>query len=412
MIKVCDCIMGSGKSQSAIAYMNEHKDKKFVYVTPYLDEATRIVEACPDLDFKEPSDAISEFDFSKVSHTRYLLSLGHNIASTHAALRSYTKDMLDNIRKFGYTLIIDEAMDVFHEAEYKAADIRLLQRAGFFNETDDGYEWTGLEYEGGKLTDLYLMLRCSNLMKVSVKGEKTRFYYWAVPIDVLRAFSDTIVLTYLFHCQEFKYFLDIYGEEYKYIGILKEGDSYRFTEDRGYIPEYVPRLKEMIHIFDNEKINSIGDGKKAISKNWFKDHPEEVKQLKNNLYNYFRNYRKCGVDPIMWGTYKNCAVKLRGKGYTNQHLVFNQKATNEFRDRTSLAYCVNIFQRPSRVKFFREIGITYDEDGYALSTMIQWIWRSAIRDGKEIWIYIPSRRMRELLIGWIEKVTKEAVIHG
>ena len=41
------------------------------------------------------------------------------------------------------------------------------------------------------------------------------------------------------------------------------------------------------------------------------------------------------------------------------------------------------------------------DDEYALSEMIQWIWRSAIRDGKEIWVYIPSRRMRELLKKWL-----------
>ena len=29
------------------------------------------------------------------------------------------------------------------------------------------------------------------------------------------------------------------------------------------------------------------------------------------------------------------------------------------------------------------------------------IWRSAIRDGKPINLYIPSKRMRELLINWI-----------
>lgn len=41
------------------------------------------------------------------------------------------------------------------------------------------------------------------------------------------------------------------------------------------------------------------------------------------------------------------------------------------------------------------------EDDYALSEMIQWVWRSAIRDGKEIWVYIPSRRMRELFQNWL-----------
>ena len=38
--------------------------------------------------------------------------------------------------------------------------------------------------------------------------------------------------------------------------------------------------------------------------------------------------------------------------------------------------------------------------------MVQWIWRSAIRDGNEVNLYIPSRRMRELLIGWIDSVSK------
>ena len=35
--------------------------------------------------------------------------------------------------------------------------------------------------------------------------------------------------------------------------------------------------------------------------------------------------------------------------------------------------------------------------------MLQFIWRSAIRDGEEIWIYIPSIRMRRLLYEWIEE---------
>ena len=41
---------------------------------------------------------------------------------------------------------------------------------------------------------------------------------------------------------------------------------------------------------------------------------------------------------------------------------------------------------------------------YALSTMLQWIWRSAIRRGEEIWLYVPSRRMRTLLKDWMERV--------
>ena len=46
---------------------------------------------------------------------------------------------------------------------------------------------------------------------------------------------------------------------------------------------------------------------------------------------------------------------------------------------------------------------------YSLSVLIQWIWRSAIRDGEEIWIYIPVQRMRELLEQWIDEVSSGVV---
>lgn len=60
-------------------------------------------------------------------------------------------------------------------------------------------------------------------------------------------------------------------------------------------------------------------------------------------------------------------------------------------------------------RFFEGRGIVMDQDGFALSEMLQFIWRSAVRDEKEIWVYIPSRRMRNLLERWIEKVSAREV---
>ncbi|MEG2695893.1 MAG: hypothetical protein RR966_15745, partial [Acinetobacter sp.] len=42
------------------------------------------------------------------------------------------------------------------------------------------------------------------------------------------------------------------------------------------------------------------------------------------------------------------------------------------------------------------------EDIFALSEMVQWVWRSAIREGNPINIYVPSSRMRDLLERWLE----------
>ena len=46
-------------------------------------------------------------------------------------------------------------------------------------------------------------------------------------------------------------------------------------------------------------------------------------------------------------------------------------------------------------------GFPVKEDVFALSEMVQWIWRSAIREGNPINIYVPSSRMRSLLQRWL-----------
>ena len=64
---------------------------------------------------------------------------------------------------------------------------------------------------------------------------------------------------------------------------------------------------------------------------------------------------------------------------------------------------MNRYMNPIVKNFFLQHGVAVDEDGYALSEMLQFIWRSAIRNGEEIWVYIPSIRMRNLLKQWIEE---------
>ena len=407
MIKVCDAIMGSGKSQSTISYINDHKNEKFVYITPYLDEATRIRDGCPDLQFAEPSKTISSYNFSKLEHTKYLLEKGRNITTTHAAFRSYTNDMLESIRRGGYTLFVDEAVEVFQEAKYSDGDIDVFLESGYVQYESGVYSLTGKEYTGDRLRDLFEMLQCNNLIKVDSKAKGTQYYYWTLPREIFTSFKEVYILTYLFDSQEIKYFMDINKIDYKYIGIRHEGSEYHFTEYPEYIPSYVENLENKLRIFSKEKINCVGDNRNALSANWLKTHTTEREVLRKNLYTFMRYHNQCSCNDIMWSTFNGNVKSLRGRGFYTQNVAFNKKATNDYRDRSVLAYCVNIFAHPNKVRFFARYGITYDENGYALSTMIQWIWRSAIRDGKEIQLYIPSRRMRELLVAWIKDTSKK-----
>lgn len=410
MVYVCDAIMGAGKSQSAIAYMNEHPEERFVYITPYIEETERIQENCPQKKFVTPSAKLRGYGYSKIEHTRKLLANGENISTTHAAFRLYTEDMIENIVRWKYTLIIDEAVNVLTEMQESAADVDVLEKAGYVSSHGNGvYTFNGGDYGGGRLDDLFQMLKRNNILRIGGNDPKHRendvLFYWELHPDVLKAFRKVFVLTYLFDGQDVKYYLEMNGIEYQRIGIRRTEDQYHFSETMEYCPAYIEHLDKMIHIFDNKKMNEIGSGKFALSSSWYdRADPKEITKLKNNLYNFFHNYfGNVPSEDVMWATFKDYGAKLRGRGFSNQLTSCTLRAFNTMRNKTVLAYCVNIFVNPFKRRYFCSHGGDYDDDSYALSTMVQWIWRSAIRDGNEITLYIPSERMRTLLIDWIKK---------
>ena len=45
-VKVCDAIMGSGKTQAAIVKMDRCVDRRYMFITPYLNECERVCAAC------------------------------------------------------------------------------------------------------------------------------------------------------------------------------------------------------------------------------------------------------------------------------------------------------------------------------------------------------------------------------
>jgi hypothetical protein len=204
----------------------------------------------------------------------------------------------------------------------------------------------------------------------------------------------------------------------KYRHLYVTGDSvetYRFTtEPTSYKQRY--NYKQLITIYDDEKLNMIGDADTALSKTWYMRNKDNVliQQLKANTLNFFCNkltvynettekWEKSKSSNNIWTTFKDYKNLISGKGYAKGYLASNMRATNNYRNRSVIAYLVNKYFNPFVKNFFMGQGIEVQEDDYAVSEMLQFLWRSAIRDGKRITIYIPSRRMRTLLINWINE---------
>lgn len=405
MIRVCDAIMGSGKTSAAITYMNERTDKRFIYITPYLSEVSRVLDACASRGFVEPKKKIKEYEYTKTGHTKRLIEDGANIVTTHQAFSYYTKDMLDTIRKQHYTLIIDESLSSMGKTDTLPCDLEILTKSEFVKETEDGYTLKKEGYTGSKYVEEMRYLQSRDLIRDDGSDDVPGAYYWLLPADLISAFDDVIVLTYLFEAQEMCYFMLLHHMEYKKIGVeVDEDGTYRFGDYMKYIPEYTKTLGNHIHICDHKKLNDIGKSKFALSKAWL-SRKANTDKLRKDIYNYFKNIMgDHDAEERMWGSYDKTENALRGKGYSKGFVVFNERATNAYSDKRVLVYAVNVFPNSGKKLFMSKHGIEINDDLYALSFIVQWIWRSAIRNGEDIWIYIPSKRMRDILIDWIDKV--------
>lgn len=396
-IKIVDSIMGSAKTTKLIQQMNEDKNNKYIYITPFLSEVERVKNECVDRRFYEPRN----YGHGKLENLHNMLEKGYNICSTHALFKISNDVTRELIEVNDYILVLDEVLCIVEQLIIKKDDVKmLLDNELIFIENDGLVRWNKnkLNFDS-RFNDIKQMALNKNLYIIN-----DVVLIWSFPADIFKKFKEVFVLTYLFEGQLQKYYYDIFGIEYEYYHV--EGnwkDGFKLIKGKNDDSKIKKELKGKIHILE-DKINKIGDNRYALSVSWFEKEENKrlIGVLKNHIGNYFKNKVKAKSNELIWTTYKEFKGKLKGRGYTKGFIVLNTRATNEYRDKKYLAYCCNIFLKPVIKRFFELKGVRVNQELYALSEMLQWIWRSGIREGKEIWVYVPSKRMRDLLVNWLE----------
>lgn len=401
IINVVDSIMGSGKTSAAINKMNQDKENNYIFITPFLKEVERIKESCADRKFIEPENKGG----GKLESLHYLIGREYNIASTHALFKMYNDDTKELIRNKNYILILDEVFNVLEHIPLHKDDIALMLKEFAHLDENNYVIWDGDDYEGSKFRDIKMMAKNHNLILID-----NILLLWNFPVDIFESFKEVYILTYMFEAQVQKYYYDLNSAEINYLGVNHKDKIYSFSSSHT-APEYAKYLKDKITIVDDEKLNMIGDVETSLSASWFDRDKNRrgkplMKTLKKNLINVFNNKFQTVSDDNMWTTYKDYKPHISGKGYTKGFVSVNARATNDYRHKKSLAYCANIFFNPYLKNYFLERGVNVMEEKYALSELVQWIWRSSIRESKAIKLYIPSSRMRELLMDWLEELNK------
>lgn len=402
-VTIVDSIMGSGKTTWAKQYMKKHQnDMRFIYVSPYLDEITNnILKDCTFL--IEPDSQLGRG--SKLKHFKELIVSGSSIVTTHALFRIIDEEVLELLKDAGYTLILDEVANVIEQVkEITKEDIRTLKDANLIDVENRKVNWIDDSYKG---------VYESNYVNVKYHAQQENIFlhndtmlFWTFPAKVFGLFENSFILTYLFDGQIQRYYYDLFKIKTTYKSVEKIGRSYALVT---YNPklEGRERYKDLIQIYEGEfNTNYLVDRKPKgyeLSSTWLNCAGDKVKErLKLNLYSYFRYKGKSNDN--LWTTKLSLQNKLKGKGYTKGFISWNMRATNEYQDTHNLAFVYNLYMNPFEKAFFEDAGVKVDEDLLALSNLLQWMWRSAIRkeEPEKINIYIPSIRMRTLLEQWLD----------
>lgn len=438
-ITVVDAVMGTGKSTWAIKHINSNPDTRFIVVLPtlaeverYRSQLTREVFVPNDMDTEyDLDDDGDRIDWTLQDKFRCAARDCKTILTTHRML-----EVLDDISVMilhgrNYQLILDEVTNTISPIPMSKTDYQVLADAGFVTEeeerpgvmkvlnTDKIYCDYRVEKNVQKLLfgNFMLMVRLGNVRRV-----KEQFFIWVASADKLEVPNKVFILTYMFQGSPMDAWMYHHGLTYDLVSV-----------EKGELVDYKPTggkaFKDLIRVCDNPKWNDIGKHKTALSSSWMDKNLEGKVKLKESTRCFFRSL-DATCDDVGWATFRKSSKELAPKGYSvrKSGLKFNPKeiaklrldirsqqycciplnckGTNSYIHVRAMAILANYFSFPAQRHFYETMKAPLDEDQYALSEMVQVIWRSRIRDSREgadrtIDVYIPSRRMRELFIKWL-----------
>lgn len=418
-VQIVDATCGKGKTSWASQYMNEaDTSEKFMFITPFLSEVKRIKKSVTSRRFSEPM--VDTDNVTKLDSLKGLVRQGKDIVSTHQLFLNIDEATLSFIKSHNYTLVLDEVANVIEQAPISKDDIKLLLghdgNEPYVTVDDNGFvTWKKEKYDG-TFKRIERLAKTNNLMILNNTA-----MFWTFPVSVFESFRNVYILTYMFWGQSQRYYFKMFGIPMFFNSVEYNKELCRYELIKYVKPtlENVASLRQNINIYYptkyNEKdMNAIGDKRGAFSNSWLTENikdKEMVKLIKSHAYNFYWNKCKVKSEKVMWTCLKAFEKSLTPKSAKKQFVSLTARATNEYIDKEVCIYLANRFMNPVEKKFFEFHNIRVDQDFWALSELIQWLFRSRVRCGDKIELYIPSSRMRGLLemylngeaVAWFEK---------
>lgn len=461
-VSIVDNIMGSGKTTKMIeqvkAEIAARPDEPILIIVPYLDEIRRYLKEINGLapGFKDEwehdengeyiikagkkvfkYEAISQLnkvgfktpinkDGSKTDNLKNLLSGCKNIITTHTLYTRWDECIADLIRSGEYKVIVDEEIECFKslnlnlgrrermdliECDYLSVDEEHKVHWNRNKDEIDGTFSGNKEYKEIRKYaldgDLFIY---GNLLK-----DAKPFIAWSVPKSFYCCAKSYKIMTYRFQAS----FLAAYFKHHN-IPFRFEDRASTSIKDNKELKRLARKLIEIVEtpasligrgtMYCHKHLNDIDKKemdkiKKNLTNCLARTHkvaPEKLLLTHSQRFAYYADKTKVDADGNYLKNNRKDKKILTPTKYKDSHLAFSCKGTNDYADRNFVVYLHNVYPNSAIKTYLDDKKVPFDPEEYALSVMLQFIWRSAVRKGETIKLMIPSLRMHRLFTEWLE----------
>lgn len=410
-VRVIDCIPGSGKTTFILDEIaNRYRSNKSgvalfpsIIVTPFLSEVKRMKDYLKAKGLTAHEPTVNSTG-KKLDNFKKLISEGKIIITTHSMVDCLDNEALDMLRARSYSLYLDEVHDIVEKLNISPKDYKMILEQKLIT-TDDNklISWIDTEYKG-KFTDIKNLADLGALYKYD-----DTVYVYCFPKRFFENMISVTICCYMFEGQLMSSYFKMYNIPYCRKTLVTHYDSNlerTYNELVDWVIDLqqkdIDRIRPLINLYEGNLNYTKGI---TLSATYLEKAGRKglLKVVKNNTLNWFNNIIKGKSEQNLWCTLKSVKSKLSGKGYTKGFAPVSIRSTNEYINKVNVAYIYNRYLNPIEKNFFVLQGIEVNEDLFSVSELIQFIWRSQIRVGKPINLYLPSERMRNLFKDYLRK---------
>lgn len=409
-IKVLDALPGCGKTTAIYKHMDSHQEFPWLYLSPMKDEVeirlhNDIEHLGLTIDFFIAEDKSTNRERKTMTHqVLEALKRKENIACTHALMMRFTDEHIKEIKDNGYRVVCDEELNLISAYnDLTKGDIEFLleNKHITIDEADGRISLLSDIGDDTRYADVAMYARMGCLYAAK---KRNNFLVLQMSPKIIEAASEFILLTYLYQGSIMDTFMTMHGYS-----------STRFELELLYSEkERIKQLRDLLTIVETPAVKKAQ--KYALSASWWRTaSKEDISALEKNFVSIVRA-SNLSSDLVMHtlpklnhngsdGVDKTSKLFKPAKFDTSNSFVYSTaRATNQYAHKQLAIHMLNIYPNQPVLAYMQDMTYVCDSDNYALSTLLQWLFRGCIRKNEPMKIALFSKRMSLLLKMWLSRV--------